>query len=211
MPRSMSRDANEQATYLTLAANIVNTVVATAAYRAEIDATNQLIDLQKQQVDIANVQAQSGTVPYANVLSLQSQLSTYQATIPQLEQKLVQSEDLLAALAGHTPAEWQAPGYSSKTSRCPATLPVSLPSDLVRQRPDIGAAEATAHAASANIGVATAALLPSVTLNGSIRGRHELDESPFSRQWPLLERRWGRNRAALRRGHALVQAQSRDR
>ena len=93
------------------------------------------------------MQARVGTVPYANVLSLQSQLSTYQATIPQLEQKLVQSEDLLAALAGHVPAEWQAPVVRLEDLTLPRTLPVSLPSDLVRQRPDVGAAEATAHAA----------------------------------------------------------------
>ena len=80
--------ANEQATYLALVANIVNTVVAEAAYRAEIEATQQLIELQKEQVEIAKVQAQAGTVPYSNVLSLQSQLASYEATIPQLEQKL---------------------------------------------------------------------------------------------------------------------------
>lgn len=160
--------ANERATYLTLAANIVNTVVAEAAYRAEIEAMEQLIELQKEQVGIANVQAAAGTVPYANVLTLQSQLASSEATIPQLQQKLVQSEDLLAVLAGHTPAEWQAPPVRLDDLKLPTTLPVSLPSDLVRQRPDILAAEATAHAASANIGVATAALLPSITLSGSL-------------------------------------------
>ena len=160
--------ANERATYLALAANIVNTVVAEAAYRAEIEATAQLIELQKEQVGIAKVQADAGTVPYSNVLSLQSQLASYEATIPQLQQKLVQSDDLLAALAGHAPAEWKPPPVSLEDLTLPSQLPVSLPSDLVRQRPDILAAEATAHAASANIGVATAALLPSVTLNGGI-------------------------------------------
>jgi NodT family efflux transporter outer membrane factor (OMF) lipoprotein len=159
--------ATEQATYLTLTANIVNTIVAAAAYRAEIDATEELIELQREQVKIAEVQARSGTVPYSNVLSLQSQLAANEATIPQLQQKLTQSEDLLATLAGRVPAEWQAPDISLTDLTLPRDLPVSLPSDLVRQRPDILVAEATAHAASANIGVATAALLPSVTLSGS--------------------------------------------
>ena len=159
--------ANERATYLALAANVVNTVVAAAAYRAEIEATQQLIELQKEQVGLAKVQEEAGTVPYANVLTLQSQLASFEATIPQLEQKLDQSEDLLAALAGHPPAEWQAPPVRLADLTLPGALPVSLPSDLVHQRPDILAAEATAHAASANIGVATAALLPSITLNGS--------------------------------------------
>jgi len=156
--------ATEQATYLTLAANIVNTVIAKAAYRAEIEATRQLIELERQEVQLAEVQAQAGTVPYSNVLSLRSQLASFEATIPQLEQKLAQSDDLLSTLAGHTPAEWQAPEVALADLTLPGDLPVSLPSDLVRQRPDILVAEATAHAASANIGVATAALFPSVTL-----------------------------------------------
>jgi NodT family efflux transporter outer membrane factor (OMF) lipoprotein len=159
--------ADEQATYLALTSNIVNTVIARAAYRAEIQATQQLIELQKQQVRLGEVQAQAGTVPYSTVLSLRSQLASYEATIPQLEQKSAQSAHLLAALAGHVPAEWSAPDVSLDDLTLPGDLPVSLPSTLVRRRPDILAAEATAHAASANIGVATAAMLPSITLNGS--------------------------------------------
>ena len=160
--------ADAQATYLTLAVNVANTVIAAAAYRAEIEATRQLIELQKQQVDIANVQAQAGTVPYSNVLSLRSQLASYEAMIPQFAQKLAQSGDLLAALAGHVPADYSPPTVRLEDLVLPERLPLSVPSDLIRQRPDILAAEATAHAASANIGVATAALLPSVTLSGGL-------------------------------------------
>ena len=97
-----------------------------AAYRAEIEATQQLIELQNEQVGIAKVQAEAGTVPYANVLSLQSQLASYEATIPQLEQKLDQSEDLLAALAGHPAGRVAgAPGESggSDSSRRAAGQP----------------------------------------------------------------------------------------
>jgi len=159
--------ATEQATYLALSSNLVDTVIARAAYRAEIEATEQLIALQRQQVELALVQARAGTVPYSNVLILQSQLAAYEATIPQLQQKLTQSDDLLATLAGRTPAEWTPPEMSLADLTLPGELPVSLPSDLVRQRPDILAAEASAHAASAGIGVATAAMLPSVTLSGT--------------------------------------------
>jgi NodT family efflux transporter outer membrane factor (OMF) lipoprotein len=172
--------ANEEATYLTLAANIFDTVIAAAAYRAEIEATDELIALQKEQVALAKVQADAGTVPYSNVLSLQSQLASYEATIPQLKQKLIQSDDLLAALAGRTPAEWKAPPVRLEDLTLPSDLPVSLPSDLVRQRPDILAAEATAHAASANIGVATAAMLPSITLNGALGAATNSSSSLFS-------------------------------
>jgi NodT family efflux transporter outer membrane factor (OMF) lipoprotein len=202
--------ANEQATYLALSANVVNTVIAKAAYRAEIDATKRLIELQKEQVRVAEVQAQAGTVPYSNVLSLRSQLASYEATIPQLEQKFTQSAHLLAALSGHVPAEWKAPEVALGDLTLPSSLPVSLPSDLVRQRPDIFAAEATAHAASANIGVATAALLPSITLSGSIAAATNSTSSLFpanGREWsvgagvaaPLFEggTLWFKRKAAL--------------
>lgn len=160
--------ANEQAAYLALTSNIVNTVIARAAYRAEVRATQQLIALQKEQVRLAEVQSRAGTVPYSTVLSLRSQLAAYEATIPQLEQKSTQSAHLLVALTGHVPVDWKAPDVALTDLTLPADLPVSLPSTLVRQRPDILAAEATAHAASANIGMATAALLPNLTLNGGL-------------------------------------------
>ena len=148
-------------------ANVANTVIAKAAYRAEVAATEQLVAIEKEQVRLSEVQAQAGTIPYSNVLTLRSQLAFVEATIPQLEQKVVQSEDLLATLAGHAPAEWSPPEIDLAELTLPSDLPVSLPSDLVRQRPDVLAAEAAAHAASANIGVATAALFPSITLSGS--------------------------------------------
>ncbi len=172
--------ATALATYLTLSSNIVDTVIARAAYRAEIDATEQLIQLQHQQVELAETQARAGTVPYSNVLSLESQLASYEATIPQLQQKLTQSDDLLATLAGHTPAEWAPPDMRLADLTLPADLPVSLPSDLVHQRPDILAAEATAHVASAGIGVATATMLPSVTLNGSYGTNNTVVNNLFS-------------------------------
>jgi NodT family efflux transporter outer membrane factor (OMF) lipoprotein len=158
--------ATEQATYLTLSANIANTVIAKAAYHDEIEATQQLIVMQKEQVKLAELQEKAGTVPYSNVLSLRSLLASYEATLPPLEQKLAQTDDLLATLAGHTPAEGTPPEVSLTDFTLPNDLPISVPSDLVRQRPDILVAEATAHAASANVGVATAAMLPSITLNG---------------------------------------------
>jgi NodT family efflux transporter outer membrane factor (OMF) lipoprotein len=158
--------ANQQAAFLALTGNVVNTVIARAAYHAEIEATKQLIDLQKEQVRLAEIQAATGTVPFSTVLTLRSQLSSNEATIPQLQQKSAQSAHLLAALTGHVPAQWKAPDVRLAELSLPSELPVSLPSELVRQRPDILAAEATAHAASANIGVATAAMLPSVTLSG---------------------------------------------
>lgn len=209
--------ANERAAHLALAANIVNTVIARAAYRAEVDATKRLIELQSQQVHLAEIQAQSGTVPYSTVLSLRSQLASYQATIPQLEQKSAQSAHLLAALAGHVPAEWKAPDVRLGELTLPGDLPVSLPSALVRQRPDILAAEAVAHTASANIGVATAALLPSVTLTGGLGAASNSVSTLFpanGRAWsigadataPLFEggNLWFKRKAALDNYHQAM-------
>ena len=153
-------------TYLTLTGNVVNAIIARAAYREQIDATEELIRLLREQTEIAEAQYQAGTIPYLNVVSLRSQLYANEATIPPLRQRLTQTEDLLAILSGRTPAEWTPPEVGLADITLPDDLPISLPSKLVRQRPDILAAEAQLHSASANIGVATAALFPSFTLNG---------------------------------------------
>ena len=155
------------ATYLTLLGNVVNATIAQAAYRAQIDATQQLIGFQKEQLRITETQAQAGTVPYTNVVSIQAQLAATEATLPPLKQDLDKTNHLLAALVGRTPAEWSAPQIELKDFTLPKDLPITLPSELVRQRPDILAAEATLHAASANIGVATAAMFPSFNLSAS--------------------------------------------
>jgi NodT family efflux transporter outer membrane factor (OMF) lipoprotein len=90
-----------------------------------------------------------------------------EATIPQLQQKVAQAEHLLATLTGRTPAEWAPPHIALADLKLPTELPVTLPSDLVRQRPDILMAEEQLHSASAEIGAATAALFPSFNLNGT--------------------------------------------
>ena len=156
------------ATYLTLTSNVVNTVIAEAGYRDQIKATEEMIRLLKDQVRITETQVKAGIVPYSNLLSVQSQLASTEATLPSLEQKLSQSEHLLATLAGREPAEWTPPEVDLADLKLPDDLPISLPSDLVRQRPDILVAEAQLHSASADIGVATAALFPTVTLDGTL-------------------------------------------
>jgi NodT family efflux transporter outer membrane factor (OMF) lipoprotein len=154
-------------TYLTLSGNIVNTMIARAAYGEQIAATGQIIGLLREQVGITEIQVRAGTVPYANVLSLRSQLASFEAALPPLKQNLSHAEHLLATLAGRAPAQWTPPQVDLADLTLPAEVPVSLPSKLVRQRPDILAAEAQLHSAGADIGVATAALFPSFTLNGT--------------------------------------------
>lgn len=157
-------------TYLLLSGNVVNTIIAHAAYSEEIRATDRIIGLEKEQVGITESQAEAGTVPYLNVLSLRSQLAAAEATLPPLRQKLSQADHLLATLAGHAPAEWTVPQVGLADLKLPGNLPLTLPSELVRQRPDILAAEAQLHSASADIGVATAAMFPSFTLSGAYGG-----------------------------------------
>ena len=153
------------AAYVMLATNAIDAIVAQAAYRAEIEATKATLALLREQVRIANAQATGGTVPYANVLSLQSQVASTEATLPALEAKIDQAADLLAALSGTTPAGWSLPALTLSDLKLPEDLPLTLPSQLVRQRPDVLVAEANLHAANATIGVATAAMLPNLTLS----------------------------------------------
>lgn len=155
------------ATYLALTGNIVNAVIARAAYQAEIQATEELIGLLKEQVRTTEAQVSAGTVPHLSLLSLRSQLAAFEATLPALNQKLSQTEHLLAVLSGRAPAEWDPPEIGLADLALPASLPRTVPSELVRQRPDILAAEAQLHASSADIGVATAALFPNFALSGS--------------------------------------------
>jgi NodT family efflux transporter outer membrane factor (OMF) lipoprotein len=157
-----------RATYITLLGNVINAAVAQAAYQAQIDATEQIIAIVKEQVKITETQAAAGTVPYAGVVSLQAQLAGAEASLPPLRQNLAKTNHLLAALVGRTPGQWTPPQVALKDITLPRKLPVTLPSDLIRRRPDILAAEAQLHSASAKIGVATAALFPSLTLSADM-------------------------------------------
>ena len=155
------------ATYLTVSGNIVNTVIARAAYKAQIQATQELIGLLQEQIKLTHTQIQAGTVPYVSVVTLRTQLAALQATLPPLEQKRSQAEHLLATLAGHSPGEGMALQIDLNDLSLPRDLPITLPSQLARQRPDILSAEAQVHQFNANIGVATADMLPSFTLSGT--------------------------------------------
>ncbi|CAE6803497.1 Outer membrane protein OprM [Paraburkholderia domus] len=156
-----------KAAYLTLSANVVNTTIAQAGYAAEIRATEQLIGLEKQQLEITEAQVRAGTSAYASVLSVRSLIAANQASLAPLRQKISEADHLLATLEGAFPSEANLPEIELSSLSLPKDLPVSLPSELVRQRPDILSAEAQLHVASANIGVATAAMFPSISLNGT--------------------------------------------
>jgi NodT family efflux transporter outer membrane factor (OMF) lipoprotein len=159
---------NKRGTYLTLSGNVVNAVVAEAAYNAEIRATEQLIGFLQEQEGITAAQANAGVVPYSNLLSIQAELATNEAALPPLRQQVAHTRHLLSILAGQEPGQDWAPAEVALSELgLPRDVPVSLPSDLIRRRPDILAAEAELHTASAQVGVATAAMFPSFTLNAN--------------------------------------------
>lgn len=155
------------ATYLTLVGNVINALIAEAAYSAQIDATRRLIEKEREQVQITDAQAGAGTVSYTGVLALETQSAAIEAQLPQLRQKRTQTRHVLATLLGQEPAVWRSSNVGLDALKVPQEVPVTLPSELVRQRPDILAAEAQLHSASAQIGVATAAMFPQITLSGS--------------------------------------------
>ena len=156
-----------EAAYIMLTANVVNTSIARAAYAAQIRATEQLIELENQQLHLTEVQVRTGIAPYANVLSIRGLIAANQASLAPLKQKISQADHLLATLEGVMPSQIILPDTDLTGLSLPVDLPLSLPSDLVNQRPDILSAEAQMHVASANIGVATAAMFPSFSLNGT--------------------------------------------
>jgi len=156
-----------EAAYLTLSANIVTTAVNEASLRAQIRATEELIRSQEHQLSIVQKQFELGGVSQTDVLALRTQFAQTRATLPPLQKSLGQYRHSLAALIGTVPSEVRLPAFHLEDLKLPSELPISLPSRLVRQRPDVRASEALLHAASAQIGVAVANRLPQITLNGS--------------------------------------------
>jgi NodT family efflux transporter outer membrane factor (OMF) lipoprotein len=161
------------ATYLALTGNLVNTVVAQAGYAAQIQATTELAALVREQVEITRAQVQAGTAAHASELSLAVQLASLEATLPPLRQRLEEADHLAATLSGRYPAQGEPVAVTLETLRLPAEIPRLLPADLVRRRPDVLLAEAQLHVASAQVGVATAAMFPIITLSAGY-GRDSL-------------------------------------
>ncbi len=153
--------------YLTLTSNVVTTAVQEASLRAQIAATREIIDAQSQQLDVLQNQFKVGGVALSSVLAQKTALEQTRATLPALEKQLALIRNQLATLAGSFPSENEQQAFDLEMLQLPQELPVSLPSRLVEQRPDIRAAESLLHSASAQIGVATANMLPQLTLTGS--------------------------------------------
>jgi len=153
-----------EAAYLTLTANVVTAVVADASLRGQIEATLDIIKIENDQLVVVRHQFDAGAAARTDVLTQQSEVATAQATLPPLQKQLTQQRHIILALIGHFPSENMHDRLSLASLRLPTDLPLSLPSQLIEQRPDIRAAEAQLHEASAQIGVAVANMLPKITL-----------------------------------------------
>ena len=171
-----------EAAYLTLATNIVTTAISEASIREQIAATQELIQLQQTQLNITRQQFELGALSQTDVLTQESNLAQIIATLPSLEKNLAQTRHALAVLVGDLPSYQGRPEFYLSELDLPTELPVSLPSALVQQRPDIRASEALLHQASAKIGVATANLLPQISINGNYGWQSNFLNNLFSPQ-----------------------------
>ena len=156
-----------EAAYLSLTGNIATTAFREASLRAQIRATRDIVDSQERQLQLVEKQFALGALSRADVLAQRAQLAQTRANLPPLEKALAQTRNQLAVLIGKFPHDARLPELDLSAFRLPQTLPVSLPADLVRQRPDIRSAETVLHQTNARIGVAQALMFPQLTLSGS--------------------------------------------
>ena len=156
-----------EAAYLTLTGNVVTAAIQEASLRGQIVATERIIAIERHALDILKRQLSYGQAAQADVLQQDAALALVEQLLPPLQKQLDQQRDLLTALAGQLSADQIVQRFDLAHLRLPTNLPISLPSKLVDQRPDVRAAEAAMHSASALIGVAIAARLPNITLSGN--------------------------------------------
>jgi NodT family efflux transporter outer membrane factor (OMF) lipoprotein len=177
-----------EASYLALTANIVTAAVTEASLRAQIAATQDIADSQQKQLDITQRRVTAGGASRTDVLQQQATLQATLASLPPLRSQLAQQRNLLATYVGALPADYDTAPFDLGALTLPADLPVSLPSKFVEQRPDVREYSALLHAATAQVGVATANMLPQITLSGSFGGESGSFSnlfSPASEVWSL--------------------------
>ena len=153
---------------LTLVGNLATAAIARARLAAQIEATTTILRAQDEQVELAQGRVRLGQASPDEVLSLTTQAEQTRASLPALRQQMQQTEHLLAALAGHAPGAGGIPAFTLADFTLPRNLPLVVPSELVRRRPDIQASEALLHAANADYGVAVARLYPQINLSANL-------------------------------------------
>ena len=157
-----------EATWLSLTSSVVATAIQEASLRAQLKVTQDVVGNANDSLKVINAQVQLGALARGALLQQQTLIAQQQAQIPPLEKALAQTRHQLAVLAGRLPGDAGLPTFDIDSLTLPRELPLSVPANLVRQRPDVRASEAQLHEASAQIGVATAALYPQITLTGGV-------------------------------------------
>jgi NodT family efflux transporter outer membrane factor (OMF) lipoprotein len=174
------RDAQRfalEATYITLASNVVAAAIQEASLRAQIAATRQIIDADTKSLQILRDQLRLGFAMRIDVAAQETALAQARATLPPLQKQFEQTRDLIRALAGNLPNQEVAETFELDALALPPELPLSLPAKIIEQRPDVRAAEAQLHAANAQVGVAVAAMLPQFSITGALGG--SADQLPW--------------------------------
>ena len=177
-----------EAAHLALTSNIVTSAVMEASLRAQVQATQDIVEMLRKQLGLVSAKFELGGASRPDVLEQRTLLAQTLATLPPLEKELAKTRHQLAVYAGSFPGEGGLPEFRLETLELPVEVPVSVPSALVRQRPDIRASEELLHVACAQVGVATANLYPKITLNGSLGSNAVRIEdlfSPGSAIWSL--------------------------
>ncbi|HTZ37344.1 MAG TPA: efflux transporter outer membrane subunit, partial [Stellaceae bacterium] len=155
------------AAYLALSGNITGQAITIAGLRAQIKTIGEILAEDQKNLDLVKTAQAGGTATMVDVTTAQTQLANDRALLPPLRQQLSVARDAMRVFVGKTPADWSPPDFDLADLKLPPVVPVSLPSAMVRQRPDILAAEAQLHAAAAQLGVATANLYPNFSLNAA--------------------------------------------
>ncbi len=177
-----------EAAHLALTSNIVTSAVMEASLRAQVEATLEIVEMLRKQLGLVSARFELGGASRPDVLEQRTLLAQTLATLPPLEKELARTRHQLAVYAGSFPGEGGLPEFRLEALELPVEVPVSVPSALVRQRPDIRASEELVHAACAQVGVATANLYPKITLTGNIGSNAVRIEdlfSPGSAIWSL--------------------------
>lgn len=162
------RAFQREGVYLTLASNIALAAIEEGHLRGQIAATRRILALQTDVLRLLQRQQEQGQIALTDVVSQETAVAQTRLLLPPLEKRLAQQRHLLSFLTGRLPSQPPEETFELGSLRMPRSLPLSLPADLVRQRPDIRAAEANLRAANAMIGVAIANRLPQITLTGNV-------------------------------------------
>jgi NodT family efflux transporter outer membrane factor (OMF) lipoprotein len=169
-----------EAVTLSLFANIAFQALQNAGARAQIANLEDIVKGDERNVALVQSALDTGSATRTQLLSVESQLSSDRTLLPDFRQQEAVSRHALAVLAGQAPASWTMPELALDRFTLPQEIPASLPSELIHQRPDILAAEATLHMTSAAIGIATANLYPQLTLSATLTRQALTPDSLFS-------------------------------